>query len=134
MRAGTTVPVHPSTFRHKTLGLYFSASWCRPCHAFTDTLKRFYSERKGKGVDDLEVVLISQDQHAAAYASYAATMPWLALNLEDVDTFQQTGCKPPEAIPTLLLLHPTDPRRLDPNGRGRIEAMVAAGDFAGAFW
>ena len=43
----------------KTIGLYFSASWCACCHEFTPILKDFYEEVKG---NDFEVVFASYDR------------------------------------------------------------------------
>lgn len=58
--------------------IYFSASWCPPCRAFTPTLIDFYdavnSNRKV-----LEIVLISRDTEERKYTDYYRSMPWLSL-------------------------------------------------------
>jgi thiol-disulfide isomerase/thioredoxin len=124
VRASTGVPVGTGPIAGKVLGLYFSASWCGPCHDFTAKLKTFYDLRRSVG--DFEVVLISLDTDPAAAAAYARTMPWLALHLDAVPTFFDTACRRPESIPTLLLLHPTEARVM-PKGRDLVLARLEDG-------
>jgi thiol-disulfide isomerase/thioredoxin len=122
VRAATGVPVGTGPILGKVLGLYFSASWCGPCHDFTAKLKTFY-ERRRRAVGDFEVVLISLDTDPVSAAAYAGTMPWLALHLDAVPSFFDKGCRRPESIPTLLLLHPTEPRVLS-KGRDLVLARL----------
>jgi nucleoredoxin len=55
--------------------LYFSASWCPPCRAFSPILKEFYNHVK----DTVEVVYISSDKDYTEFQGYFGTMPWLSL-------------------------------------------------------
>lgn len=78
---GTLVPT-PAALQDKGFVLlYFSASWCPPCKAFTPVLKKFYetvtSSEDGQG--KLEIIFISSDKSAEAFKQYFATMPWLSV-------------------------------------------------------
>ncbi|CAA0818251.1 Probable nucleoredoxin 1 [Striga hermonthica] len=68
----------------KTVGLYFSASWCGPCQGFTPNLVEAYNELKQ--VDKFEVIFISADQDDESFNSYFSKMPWLAVPFSDTKT------------------------------------------------
>ncbi|PAV63618.1 hypothetical protein WR25_20869 [Diploscapter pachys] len=53
----------------KVVGLYFSASWCNPCKAFTPKLKKFYEEIK-KRHPEFEVVFVSRDRESNSLVNY----------------------------------------------------------------
>ncbi|KAK6752121.1 hypothetical protein RB195_003501 [Necator americanus] len=53
----------------KMVGLYFSASWCPPCRAFTPKLKRFYEAVK-ETHPEFEIVLVSRDKEADELFEY----------------------------------------------------------------
>lgn len=78
--------VEPLNLPRKYLGIYFSASWCPPCRAFTpkliDLYNKFQSEGRG---EELEVVLISSDRNEADAAAYFDKMPWKMLPFVDRD-------------------------------------------------
>ena len=67
--------------RGKVVGLYFTASWCGPCHRFSPLLVRLYEQLKGGGAGGFEVVLVGWDDVEAERKTYArnAQMPWLSL-------------------------------------------------------
>ncbi|CAA6696755.1 MULTISPECIES: thioredoxin-like domain-containing protein [unclassified Lentimonas] len=69
--------VDPASLDGKLVCLYFSASWCGPCKGFTPKLLQFYETYS----DQIEVVLVSKDRSADAFAAYMADykMPWLAV-------------------------------------------------------
>ncbi len=48
--------------------LYFSASWCGPCQAFTPSLVEFH--RQHAEASNLDVLLVSQDISAEAMLAY----------------------------------------------------------------
>lgn len=63
------------------VGLYFSASWCRPCRGFTPLLAASYHRSlEAKG---FRCVLISKDQDIASFEEYHKQMPWLALPYDE---------------------------------------------------
>ncbi|KAL9226928.1 hypothetical protein vseg_002685 [Gypsophila vaccaria] len=62
----------------KTVCLYFSANWCKPCKTFTTQLLHFYNFLKNKG-ENLEIVFISSDRDEGAYIEHYKDMPWLAV-------------------------------------------------------
>ncbi|XVE75037.1 hypothetical protein DITRI_Ditri12bG0065200 [Diplodiscus trichospermus] len=91
------------SLREKKIGLYFSASWCRPCLRFTPTLVEVYSELSPKG--DFEIIFVSRDENEEIFNAYFSKMPWLAIPYSDSETrsrlddlFKVTG------IPHLVLL------------------------------
>jgi thiol-disulfide isomerase/thioredoxin len=84
--------------------LYFSASWCPPCKAFTPILSKFYEKCcKPKGV---EIVFISSDQDKKSFTEYFGKMPWLALPFEGSDAVKKnlSGIFQVQGIPHLVVL------------------------------
>jgi nucleoredoxin len=67
----------------KYYGLYYSASWCGPCRAFTPGFITTYRQIKQKH-PEFEVVFMSADRSAEDMREYmkADGMPWLALKYE----------------------------------------------------
>ncbi|XP_071692673.1 probable nucleoredoxin 1 [Rutidosis leptorrhynchoides] len=92
-----------STLNGKTLGLYFSASWCPPCQRFTPNLIDVYNELSEK--DDFEIVFISADEDEESFAGYFSKMPWLAVPFSDSKTREALdGCFKVSGIPHLVFL------------------------------
>ncbi len=95
----------------KYYAIYYSASWCMPCHVFTPTLVDWYRTFKPSH-PDLEVIFVSEDQTEAAMLSYMTQMqmPWPAVKYSelprtngtfrgpDIQQFASTG------IPDLVLV------------------------------
>ncbi|XP_008792848.2 probable nucleoredoxin 1 [Phoenix dactylifera] len=69
----------------KVTGLYFSASWCGPCHRFTPKLVEAYNEISSR-VGDFEVIFISGDEDEESFNNYFSEMPWLAIPFSDSET------------------------------------------------
>ncbi|KAK9117163.1 hypothetical protein Sjap_016110 [Stephania japonica] len=67
----------------KTVGLYFSASWCGPCRRFTPKLIETYNDLYLE--NDFEVVFVSADRDEDSFSEYLAKMPWLAIPCSDGD-------------------------------------------------
>lgn len=92
--------------KSKKVGLYFSASWCGPCHRFTPKLVDVYNGVSAKG--EFEIVFISADKDDKSFNEYFSKMPWLAVPFSDSTTrdslnslFKVLG------IPNLVLLDET---------------------------
>ncbi|XP_023523830.1 probable nucleoredoxin 1 [Cucurbita pepo subsp. pepo] len=68
----------------KIVGLYFSASWCPPCHRFTPIFAGVYEELASKG--DFEVVFVSADSDDESFEDYFSKMPWLSIPFSDSAT------------------------------------------------
>lgn len=64
-----------NTLTNKIIGLYFSASWCGPCKAFTPKLVKFYNLIKDKK-DDFEIIFVSLDRDEESYNTYREKMPF----------------------------------------------------------
>ena len=58
--------------------IYYSASWCGPCRAFTPDLVKFHKDYAKQG--KIEVILVSSDNSEADMVKYMGDgkMPWLA--------------------------------------------------------
>ena len=84
--------------------LYFSASWCPPCHLFTPELKSWYSTAHPK-YPELEVVLASMDRDWVAMEEYVrqTKMPWPVLAWPNVIDSPVEKLLP-EEIPYLVLV------------------------------
>lgn len=105
------VPAPPSRPPHsdkcvcvcpQVTGLYFSASWCPPCVAFTPQLAAFVSTLPPA---TLQIVFISADKAEADFRGYYAKMPWLALPFSDRDRAQELSARyKVGSYPTLVLL------------------------------
>jgi len=84
------------------VGLYFTASWCPPCRAFTPVLNEAYKEAKAAGKKS-EVVFVSCDQDQASYDAYYQKMDFARLdfNAKDVNKELSTKCNV-SGIPKLV--------------------------------
>ncbi|GLT37040.1 hypothetical protein SLA2020_113800 [Shorea laevis] len=77
---GNKVPV--SKLEGKTIGLYFSLSYCKYCVDFTPKLVEVYKKLEEKG-ESFEIVLISLDDEEKSFKESFGGMPWLALPFKD---------------------------------------------------
>ncbi|XXG40725.1 hypothetical protein AAC387_Pa01g1371 [Persea americana] len=68
----------------KIIGLYFSASLCRPCQRFTPIFVEAYTELYAQG--DFEAVFVSGDEDEESFKENFAEMPWLAIPFSDKTT------------------------------------------------
>ncbi|KAI6694823.1 hypothetical protein NL676_022533 [Syzygium grande] len=75
--------VKVDNLKGKKIGLYFSASWCGPCHRFTPILVEVYNELSPEA--DLEIIFISADKDEESFRGYFSKMPWLAIPFSDSD-------------------------------------------------
>ncbi|KHG29175.1 hypothetical protein F383_13074 [Gossypium arboreum] len=109
----------------KTIGLYFSAQWCFPCAKFTPKLISIYQkikqslEGKGGGVEDFEIVFVSNDRDQSSFDSYYGTMPWLALPFGDPIIRTLAKYFDVQGIPCLIIIGP-DGKTVTKQGRNLI--------------
>ncbi len=76
------------------IGLYFSASWCKPCVTFTPKLISAYSNITGitnaansgesGNNSKMEILLVSLDQDEASFNEYRTKMPWPVYAFKDL--------------------------------------------------
>ncbi|RWR91551.1 putative nucleoredoxin 3 [Cinnamomum micranthum f. kanehirae] len=71
------VPIS-SLDQRKTICLFFSAHWCRPCRVFTPQLLQLYNTLNHAGNKQLEIILISLDRDFNGFTEHFKSMPWLA--------------------------------------------------------
>jgi nucleoredoxin len=62
--------------------VYFSASWCPPCKAFTPKLANLYNDWNING-KIIEIIFASSDRDEKSFKDYFATMPWVAIPFGD---------------------------------------------------
>lgn len=89
----------------KYIAVYFSASWCGPCKAFTPELVDFYKKTKAKH-DDFELVFVSRDRSENDMAAYMAEdkMKWPALNFAKAKSSNPLSGYAGPGIPCLVFL------------------------------
>ena len=109
----------------KVIGLYFSASWCGPCHAFTPVLVKAYNEARQVGLP-VEIILVSSDESAGAMKKYMREMdmPWLAIPFASSKREQLSAKYQVRGIPTLIIVD-ANGVTLETNGRGAVSAQGA---------
>jgi len=83
--------------------LYFSASWCPPCKAFSPLLKEFYQATK----DRIEIVYVSSDSTVAEFEGYFGSMPWLSLPIDGAAPIKNKLAQTMQirGIPALVVLN-----------------------------
>ena len=69
----------------KTLGLYFSASWCPPCASFTPKLKEIVQKLREQD-KNFEIIFISSDKDEDSFKKYSQDMDWLSVPFKEAAT------------------------------------------------
>ncbi|KAL8455828.1 hypothetical protein Emag_000402 [Eimeria magna] len=77
--------VDASALKGKTVGIYFSASWCPPCQRFTAKLVETVKKLRERG-EHVELVLVSNDRDEESFNAYFSKMNWLAVPFKDAAT------------------------------------------------
>lgn len=92
----------------KYYAIYYSASWCGPCRAFTPDLVRWYKRNKSKN-PQFELIFVSSDRSAEDMAAYMKEdgMDWPALAFESKKTTPGLTKYSGPGIPCLVLIDET---------------------------
>jgi len=88
----------------KILGVYFSASWCPPCRAFTPKLISLHNAY----ADEFEVILVGSDESQVEQTKYMKKygMPWLAVPNGGKEAHELAQTFEVRGIPRLAILAP----------------------------
>ncbi len=89
----------------QVFALYYGASWCPPCRAFSPELVKFI-ERVGPANPRLTVVLVSSDKTDAAMFSYMKEekMPWVSMPRERLTKSPALVAYTKGGIPQLVIV------------------------------
>lgn len=66
----------------KSVGLLFSAYWCKPCRDICPEIIKYY-EKMRILQKDFEIIFISGDRTESSFKEYFSKMPWLALDFNE---------------------------------------------------
>ena len=124
---GPAVPTSSALESSDVVLLYFSASWCPPCRAFTPLLVDFFEKNNEK--NGVQVVFVSSDSDLQSFEGYYKKMPWLSL------PFDAEGARVKnklsqifrvQGIPTLVAIDAQTGKYITDNAR--TEVMSAGSD------
>ena len=112
----------------KFIGLYFSASWCAPCHSFTPKLVDAYSKVRAAG-HRLEVIYVSSDKSTPEFVEYFGQMPWAAIPQGDRRKEILSTLFSVEGIPTLVIVDASTGEVVTKQARTAVLADPEGADF-----
>ena len=89
----------------QVFALYYGASWCGPCHAFSPQLIKYVNEVGPKN-PKLMVVLISSDEKDADMLKYMTEqkMPWPAVSMAEMNKSPLLSSQIKGAIPQFVIM------------------------------
>ncbi len=87
--------------------VYYSASWCPPCKAFTPELLQFYTKMKKDYGNLFELIFFPLDRKEIDMLNYmkAFKMPWPAFSYKEKNSISYLKGYQTPAIPGLILIH-----------------------------
>ncbi|HPC18846.1 MAG: redoxin family protein [Kiritimatiellae bacterium] len=107
----------------KKIGIYFTASWCPPCRAFTPELVKVYNQLQADH-KPFEVVLVTSDKDERSMDKYMKDydMPWVAVPFGDkrIDLLKKKFSV--SGIPKLVVIDDAG-QILSANARGEVTAQ-----------
>ena len=119
----------------KVVLLYFSASWCPPCHRFTPILADFYDDVLSVG-GNVEIVYVPGDRARDEMMEYFNDLhgDWLALDMTESSLIQQLNQRyEVSGIPALLAVQ-TDGSVIEARCREQVQSRGPAAWAAWAAW
>jgi nucleoredoxin len=125
LRAGELAPVPAAKLQEtRVYAVYYSASWCGPCRAFTPELVAAYQQIKAAH-PEFELIFVSSDRDEAAMLKYMSDyrMPWPVVGFQQrasnrlLAQFQERG------IPNLVFI--------DDQGRVLSRSYDDSGNYLG---
>ena len=120
-KAGASAP--SNALDGKVVLLYFSASWCGPCHRFTPVLADFYDEVRGSG-GNIEIVYVPGDRSRDEMMKYFKDLhgDWLALDMSDGAVIQDLNERyQVRGIPALVAIQ-ADGTVIDAGCRDKVQS------------
>lgn len=105
------------------VGIYFSASWCGPCHRFTPLLATFYDKMREAAVEGkrFEVVFVSSDRDQESFEKYYEDMPWCAVDFKHRDVKGNLSSKfNVSGIPTFVIVNGATGETVTEKARGEV--------------
>ena len=108
----------------KVLLLYFSASWCPPCHRFTPVLADFYDDVQGAG-GKIEIVYVPGDRSRGDMMKYFNELhgDWVALDMSESATIRDLNERyQVRGIPSLVAVQ-SDGAVIDAECRDKVQSL-----------
>jgi len=110
-----------NALKAKVVGLYFSASWCKPCQNFTPKLVKAYEALKKRG-EKFEIVLVSGDKNIESFHRYRLKVPGFSIPMEGKNqmikkVMNHFNCS---GYPTLIILNGLTGNVICGNARGAV--------------
>jgi thiol-disulfide isomerase/thioredoxin len=121
--SGENLKTREALANKTSVGLYFSASWCPPCRAFTPVLSEKYrTAYRAKG---MEIVFVTSDRDERSFREYHSHMPWLAVPFDNFQVRQSLGGKfGVRGIPMLVVIDAQKPGLTVITSDGRQDVMT----------
>lgn len=88
----------------KTICLFFSANWSRPCRIFTPRLLHLHNSLLHHHNHNCEIIFISFDKDESSFSDHINSMPWLIAPFDPSVRTRLCHCYGIQHIPSLIPL------------------------------